>query len=51
MFIREWHTVLRKMFMALGVDEKAATEDTCRNDYLISEHCFEAVKNHFEHTK
>ena len=49
--IHERHTILSKMFMALGVDEKTATEDACRIEHVISDRCFEAVKNHFENTR
>ena len=46
--IHERHTILSRMFMALGVDEKTATEDACRIEHVISDRCFEAVKKHFE---
>ena len=49
--IHERHTILSKMFMALGVDEKTATEDACRIEHVISDRCFEAVKNHFANTR
>lgn len=49
--IHERHTILSKLFMALGVDEETATEDACRIEHVISDRCFEAVKRHFEETQ
>lgn len=49
--INERHTILTKMFMALGVDEETATEDACRIEHVISDRCFEAVKAHFENNQ
>lgn len=49
--IHERHTILSKLFMALGVDEETATEDACRIEHVISDRCFEAVKKHFEETQ
>ncbi len=46
--IYERHTILSKVFMSLGVDEKTATEDACRIEHYISERTFEALKKHFE---
>ena len=43
----ERHTVLTNMLMALGVDEKTATEDACRMEHVISESSFAAVKEHY----
>lgn len=43
----ERHTVLAKMLIALGVDEKTATEDACRIEHVISDESFSAVKAHF----
>jgi len=45
--IHERHTILSRMFMNLGVDEKTAVEDACRIEHVISEKCFNAVKLHF----
>jgi len=42
----ERHTVIANMLIALGVDEKTATEDACRIEHVISEQSFAAVKNH-----
>ncbi len=46
--IYERHTVLTRMFMNLGVDEKTASEDACRIEHYISDTSFEAVKRHME---
>ena len=43
----ERHTVLTNMLMALGIDEKTATEDACRIEHVISEKSFAAVKKHY----
>jgi Mn-dependent DtxR family transcriptional regulator len=43
----ERHTILTKMLMALGVDEKTATEDACRIEHVISDESFMAVKKHY----
>lgn len=47
----ERHTVLTHMLMALGVDERTATEDACRIEHVISDQSFAAVKAHFLHYK
>ena len=44
--IYERHTVLTKLFMRLGVDEKTATEDACRVEHYISDKTFDAIKAH-----
>ncbi len=44
--IYERHTVLSRLFMNLGVDEKTATEDACRIEHYISDTTFEAIKAH-----
>ena len=46
--IYERHSVLSKLFMDLGVDEKTATEDACRIEHYISDTTFEAVKAHMK---
>ena len=43
----ERHTVLSSMLMALGIDEKTATEDACRIEHVISEKSFAIVKKHY----
>lgn len=44
--IFERHTVISKMLMAIGVDEKTATEDACRIEHVISDKTFNAMKQH-----
>ena len=46
--IYERHTVLTRLFIDLGVDEKTAAEDACRIEHYISETTFEAIKAHIE---
>jgi Mn-dependent DtxR family transcriptional regulator len=45
--IFERHTVLTKMLVSLGVDEKTASEDACRMEHVISDTTFNAMKKHF----
>ena len=44
--IYERHTVLTKMFIALGVDEKTAGDDACRIEHYMSDKSFDAIKAH-----
>ncbi|MCR4907963.1 MAG: metal-dependent transcriptional regulator [Lachnospiraceae bacterium] len=44
--IYERHTVLTRLFMGLGVDEKTATDDACRIEHYISDTTFDAIKAH-----
>ena len=44
--IYERHTLLSRLLMNIGVDEKTATEDACRIEHYISEATFEAIKRH-----
>ncbi len=44
--IYERHTVLTKMFVDIGVDEKTATDDACRIEHYISDTSFNAIKKH-----
>ena len=44
--IYERHTVLSKMLMGLGVDEKTAIDDACRIEHCISDKSFEAIKKY-----
>lgn len=46
--IYERHTVLTKMFVAIGVDEKTAADDACRIEHFISDTTFNAIKKHME---
>ena len=42
------HTVLSRLLMRLGVEEKTATEDACRIEHVISDASFAAIRNHVE---
>ena len=46
--IYERHTVLSKLLMCIGVDEKTATEDACRIEHYISDKSFKAIKDHIK---
>ena len=47
----ERHTVLSRMLIELGVDEKTASEDACRIEHVISDESFAAVKNAYLNRK
>jgi len=42
----ERHTLLSQWLIKLGVDEKAAVEDACRMEHVISAESFAAIKKH-----
>lgn len=44
--IYERHTVLTKLFMNIGIDEKTATDDACRIEHYISDKTFNAIKKY-----
>ena len=46
--IYERHTLLTRLFIHLGVDEKTATEDACRIEHYISDKTFDAIKAHMK---
>ena len=46
--IYERHTVLTRLFINLGVDEKTAAEDACRIEHYISDTTFDAIKAHMK---
>ena len=46
--IFERHTVLSQMLMMLGVSQKAAAEDACKIEHVISDETVEAIRNHVE---
>lgn len=46
--IYERHTVLSKVLRMLGVDEKAAAEDACKIEHVISDKSFECLKKYME---
>ena len=50
--IYERHTVLSDLLIRLGVDEKAATDDACRIEHVISDESFQAIKQYYyQHKK
>ncbi len=42
--IYERHSVLTKLLVGIGVDEKTAAEDACRVEHYISDTTFDAIK-------
>lgn len=46
--IYERHTVLTKVLISLGVDEKTASQDACKIEHDISDVSFEAIKRKME---
>ena len=42
--IYERHTVLTRLLVHIGVDEKTAAEDACRVEHYISDETFDAIK-------
>ena len=44
--IYERHTLLSRLFINIGVDEKTAAEDACRIEHYISDGTFAAIKAH-----
>ncbi|MBO7356196.1 MAG: metal-dependent transcriptional regulator [Lachnospiraceae bacterium] len=49
--IYERHTVLTRLLISIGVDEKTAAEDACRVEHYISEKTFNAIKSHIKKQK
>ena len=45
--VYERHIVISKFLMAIGVDEKTASDDACRIEHVISDSSFAAVKKYF----
>ncbi|MDE5777830.1 MAG: metal-dependent transcriptional regulator [Lachnospiraceae bacterium] len=45
--IYERHTILTKILISLGVDEKTAEDDACRIEHVISDKSFNAVKEYY----
>ncbi len=46
--IYERHSVLTKLLISIGVDEKTAAEDACRVEHYISDTTFDAIKAHMK---
>lgn len=49
--IYDRHTVLTKMFLALGVSEQTAAEDACKIEHNISDETFNAIKQYMKKSK
>lgn len=49
--IYERHTMLTKVLVSLGVDERKASEDACRIEHVISQDTFDAIKKYLEEHK
>lgn len=49
--IYERHTIITKLLVLLGVDEKTASSDACKIEHDISDVSFEAIKKYFEKAK
>lgn len=49
--IYDRHRVLTEALMALGVDEKTASEDACRIEHDISEKSFNKIKHYVKEKK
>ena len=47
----ERHTMLTNFLIALGVDEKTASEDACKIEHIISNETFEGIKKYMEINK
>ena len=43
----ERNTIISNLLIALGIDDKIATEDACRIEHVISDETFSAIKKHF----
>ena len=46
--IFERHTVISRWLTAMGVSQKAASEDACKIEHVISDESFDAIKAHLE---
>lgn len=49
--IYERHTLLTNFLVALGVDERTASDDACRLEHAISDVSFDAVKRFVENLR
>ena len=48
--IFERHTILTKLLMSFGIDEKTASMDACRMEHVISDKSFSAMKKYVKNT-
>ena len=47
----ERHRLLTDYLLALGVNEKIASEDACRIEHVLSQESFECIRRHMESQK
>ena len=47
----ECHTLLKSLFVRLGVDEETADADACKIEHHISDETFDALKRYLENIK
>ncbi len=47
--IYERHTILKELFIRLGVDPQTASDDACKIEHVISDTTFENIKKRMEH--
>ena len=43
----ERHSILKRMFVKMGVSEQTASEDACKIEHVISDEAFAAIKKYF----
>jgi Mn-dependent DtxR family transcriptional regulator len=43
----ERHSILKSLFVKMGVSEDVATEDACKIEHVISDEVFDAIKKYY----
>ena len=43
----ERHSILKNLFVKMGVNEDVASEDACKIEHVISDEVFDAIKKYF----
>ena len=43
----ERHSILKSLFIKMGVSEQVASEDACKIEHVISDEVFDAIKKYF----
>ncbi len=46
--VYERHSTLFDWLVSIGVKEKTAAGDACRMEHILSDECFNAIRDHFE---
>ena len=46
----ERHSILKSLFLKMGVSEEVASEDACKIEHVISDEVFNAIKKYFFET-